>query len=108
MQRLDEPRLLRVVREGAANLAHRHLQDRVADVNAGPHDVQQLVLRHDPVRMADEVVQDGECLRRQDEPPPLPLDRGGARVEAERRKDVHRVGVHGRDANLTSGFTAAS
>ena len=62
---LDVRRRLRIVLQRAADLADADLERAVADVDVGPRELEQLVLGDELPAARDEVLQDGERLRRE-------------------------------------------
>ena len=65
MSGLDVFGMLRVVAQGASNLAHAHLQRRVSDENTRPNPIHELVLRDEPAGVLREIFEDAERAWRQ-------------------------------------------
>jgi hypothetical protein len=62
-QGLNEARLLRTVPERASDVEDVTLQHLRLDVCLGPHGLDQLIVRHQPSGVLDQVLQDGKRLR---------------------------------------------
>ena len=83
MHGLDERRLVVIVAERVADLADAHLQHRVADEDARPQAIEELVLRHQLAGAGGEQLEDAEGLGRQGDRRRAALERGVGRIEAE-------------------------
>src|SRR5262249_20558453 len=59
---LDEDGFLPVISENPSNLRDMALQDLRLDVGLGPHRVEEVRLRDQPLRMFDQVPEDGKSL----------------------------------------------
>ena len=86
MRGLDEARVLGAVAERLANLAHRDFQHGVADEHAGPHRVEQFLLRYEPAGTRGQVTENGKCLGSQGDRRVVTVELAAPRIEPELAK----------------------
>jgi len=84
---LDVLRLLRIIAERPADLTHAHLERRVADKDARPDPVHELVFGDEAAGVLCQILEDAEGLRRQRYGRSVSEENGVRLIEAELSED---------------------
>src|SRR5262245_42736779 len=95
MRRLDEARCSGIITQRFADLADASLQDRIADVEAGPDDIEKFILRDELVRALRQVAQHAERLGPERDDALVAVQALVRRVETKRREDDRSLVSHG-------------